>query len=56
MPGSLKIIVSSLGLLPNVHGFLSWFDEFAENEQDNRGPVTNQLSVNVLTYHACRKD
>jgi ATP-dependent helicase/nuclease subunit A len=40
-----------LGLLPNVHGFLSWFDALAENEQDKRGPVTNQLSVNVLTYH-----
>jgi ATP-dependent helicase/nuclease subunit A len=40
-----------LGLLPNVHGFLSWFDTLAENEQDKRGPVTNQLSVNVLTYH-----
>jgi len=41
----------NLGLLPNVHGFLSWFDALAENEQDKRGPVTNQLSVNVLTYH-----
>ena len=40
-----------LGLLPNIHGFLSWFDTLAENEQDKRGPVTNQLSVNVLTYH-----
>ena len=40
-----------LGLLPNVHGFLSWFDALADNEQDKRGPVTNQLSVNVLTYH-----
>jgi ATP-dependent helicase/nuclease subunit A len=40
-----------LGLLPNVHGFLSWFETLAENEQDKRGPVTNKLSVNVLTYH-----
>ena len=31
-----------LGLLPNVHGFLSWFEALAENEQDKRGPVTNQ--------------
>ncbi len=43
-----------LGLLPNVHGFLSWFEALAENEQDKRGPVTNQLSVNVLTYHMAK--
>ena len=43
-----------LGLLPNVHGFLSWFDSLAENQQDTRGLVTNQLSVNVLTYHMAK--
>ena len=43
-----------LGLLPNVHGFLSWFDSMAENQQDTRGLVTNQLSVNVLTYHMAK--
>ncbi len=41
-------------LLPNIHGFLSWFDALAENEEDIRGLVTNEFSVNVFTYHAAK--
>ena len=41
-------------LLPNVHGFLSWFDALAENDADNKGLVTNEFSVNVFTYHAAK--
>ncbi|MEP6949261.1 MAG: UvrD-helicase domain-containing protein [Ginsengibacter sp.] len=43
-----------LALLPNVHGFLSWFDGLAGDEQDNRGLVTNEFSVNVFTWHAAK--
>jgi ATP-dependent helicase/nuclease subunit A len=43
-----------LALLPNVHGFLSWFDELSENGSDQRGLVTNEFSVNVHTYHAAK--
>jgi ATP-dependent exoDNAse (exonuclease V) beta subunit len=45
---------AKLALLPNVHGFLSWFDSLVEDELDNRGLVTNEFSVNVLTYHAAK--
>ena len=45
---------SKVALLPNVHGFLSWFDGLTENEQDKRGLVTNEFSVNVFTYHAAK--
>jgi ATP-dependent helicase/nuclease subunit A len=41
-------------LLPNIHGFLSWFDALTENEEDTRGLVTNEFSVNVFTYHAAK--
>jgi|ERR1035437_3943337 ATP-dependent exoDNAse (exonuclease V) beta subunit len=43
-----------MALLPNVHGFLSWFDALSDNEQDKRGLITNEFSVNVLTYHAAK--
>jgi ATP-dependent exoDNAse (exonuclease V) beta subunit len=45
---------SKVALLPNVHGFISWFDGLTENQQDKRGLVTNEFSVNVLTYHAAK--
>lgn len=45
---------AKLALLPNVHGFISWFDQLSENKDDKRGLVTNELSVNVMTYHAAK--
>jgi len=45
---------AKVALLPNVHGFISWFDGLTENQQDRRGLVTNEFSVNVLTYHAAK--
>jgi ATP-dependent exoDNAse (exonuclease V) beta subunit len=45
---------AKLALLPNVHGFISWFDQLSENKDDKRGLVTNELSVNVMTYHMAK--
>ncbi len=45
---------AKLGLLPNAHGFLAWFDALAENDKDERGVVANKFSVNVLTYHKAK--
>ena len=45
---------AKISVLPNVHGFLDWFNTLGDNEADSRGLITNEFSVNVLTYHGAK--
>ncbi len=51
---SFEDYAAKTSVLPNVHGFLAWFDTLVDNEADSRGLITNEFSVDVLTYHGAK--